>query len=52
MIVKIILLIIFIAASCWLQTLNYLNAKTKTQILIGLALWILGLYIGLLIRTF
>lgn len=52
MIVKIIFLIIFIAASVYLQTLNYLAAKTKTQILIGLGLWILGLYIGLLIRAF
>ena len=47
MIAKIILLIIFIALSIWLLTINTITAKTKTQIIIGLGLWILGFYIGL-----
>lgn len=47
MIVKIILVIIFIALSVWMLTVNCKVAQTKTQIIIGLGLWILGLYIGL-----
>ena len=47
MIIKIILLIMFIALSIWMLAINCITAKTKSQIIIGLGLWILGLYVGL-----
>jgi hypothetical protein len=47
MIGKIILLVVFVALSVWMLTVNCKIAQTKTQIIIGLGLWILGFYIGL-----
>ena len=52
MIVKIICLIIFALLSVWILSVNTKTAPTKTNILCGLGLWILGLYIGLIIATF
>lgn len=51
MITKIILIIIFVALSVWMLTVNCKVAQTKTQIIIGLGLWILGLYIGLVVSS-
>ena len=52
MVYKIIFLIIFIALSVWMMSLSVKTVPTRTNVLVDLGLWILGLYIGLIIGLF
>lgn len=50
MIANILLIILFVCISVWLMHKNIINEDTiRYQIFIDLALWILGLYLGLFI---